>query len=580
MEQSSASPGQSAIDALNGPSGWQRWLPFLGFWQGPKTAMADLIAGITVGLVLVPQAMAYAALAGADPINGLYAASFACMAGAMLGRCPQLNTGPVAMTALLSMAAVQPLAGGDHTMFLSLLAILALLVGAIRIILGLCRGAVLVALISKPVLVGFASAAGITIASTQVPKIFGVNPGHENPVFNSLAAVVQIGQAHWPSVAIGLGSLAVMMALKKWLPRWPNLLIGMVLAGLVSWLFDYAGAGGAIIGELPQGLPEWTVPTIGWEHAPALLGGAMLVVVIGLLEAMTVTSAAERVHGKPTDLNAELVGQGAASLVAGVTQGFPVSGSLSRSSLNMMAGAQTGLSSVISGLVVVLTLLFLTPLLKPLPYPALAAAIVMAVSALVRPQDLITAWRISKPDAIFGWVTMLTTLALAPSMVVGMASGLAMTIGYSLWRVMHPRVIITHHAADGRDSAAPDQHDPRAAMNGRRLVIRVDARITHLNVGLLRDRLQQWLYRCPAGTEMVLNCCAINEVDVSGCDMLADFATKVDRQRCRFALADLKAPVRARIDHCPALADVPRLATAESQMPFPDGDPPFVGDYI
>ncbi|MDA3961587.1 MAG: SulP family inorganic anion transporter [Planctomycetota bacterium] len=520
---------------------------------------ADVLAGITVGLVLVPQAMAYAALAGMPPIYGLYAGSFACMAGGLFGRCAQLQTGPVAMTSLISFAAVAPLAAAGSEDFISLMAILAIMVGAFRIVLGLMRGAVLATLISKPVLIGFGTAAGIIIAATQVPKLFLVDPGFSNPVLNSMMIVGHLPEVHVPSLLMGMGSLVAMILFKRFAPRWPGLLISLMGAGLVSWLINYEGMGGSIVGALPVGLPPLSIPTLGWSHATELIGGALLVVVIGLLEVMTVTAATERKLGVATDLDKELLGQGAASLVAGVTAGFPVSGSLSRSSLNLMAGARTGLSSVVSGLVVLLTLLVLTPLLRPLPYPTLAAAIVMAVSALVRPQDLVRTWRIRKSDALFGFITLAATICAAPSMVIGMEVGIGMSVGYGLWRWMHPRVVMTAPECDGRAAAAADQQNPLVNICDGRLVIRVDSRISFLNAQGLSARIRELARPCPAQTVVVINACAINDLDATGVEMLADLALALEAREKRLVLADVKLPVRKRLQAHDGMARVALL---------------------
>ena len=544
----------------------REWLPFLGFWRGHRAFGADLIAGATVGLVLVPQAMAYAALAGMPPIHGLYAASFACMAGGLLGRCAQLQTGPVAMTALISFAAVAPLAAEGSNEFIALMAVLAVMVGILRIGLGLLRGAALATLISKPVLVGFGAAAGIVIASTQVPKWFLIDPHATNPLVNVAMILPELGSAHWPSFFMGAGSLLAMILFKIYLPRWPGLLISMIFAGLISWLIGFEAMGGQVVGALPAGLPPLVLPTQGWELAPELIGGALLVVVIGLLEVMTVTSLTERKLGIRTDLNGELVGQGAASLVAGVTAGFPVSGSLSRSSLNLLAGAVTGLSSVISGLVVLLTLLVLTPLLRPLPYPALAAAIMMAVAALIRPQDLARTWRISHSDAVFGFGTLAATVVAAPDMVMGMVIGIGMSLGYGVWRWMHPRMVITTPDPDGRSSAADDQVDAAQSVLDGRLVVRIDSRISFLNCRVLERRIRDWAHTCPTGTTVILNACAVNEIDASGVDMLVDLHGALHDMGIKLAFADVKLPVRKRIEADGRLSSAPILAHHEAPL--------------
>jgi SulP family sulfate permease len=509
--------------------------------------------------------MAYAKLAEMPLITGLYAASFACMVGGLLGRCGQLQTGPVAMTSLLAAAAVGSVATSPDE-YIPLMLVLAVLVGFLRIAIGLVGGANLVALISRPVMVGFTTAAGITIASTQVPKLFGLVKDHENPVFASLRVVLRSAEFHWPTIIMGLGSLGVMILLKKYWPKGPGLLIALALAGLVSWLIDFGGMGGGIIGEVRQGLPAWSFPTEGWEKTWQLLPGALMVVVIGLLEVMTVTGAAERMHGTKPQLNGELVGQGAASIVAGCTGGFPVSGSLSRSSLNLLAGAQTAWSSVTSGLVVIGALLFLTPLLAPLPLASLAAAIVMACQALVRPGELLRAWRVGRLDAVFGAVTLFATLAMAPDMVNGMLIGIAMTIAYHLYHGMRPRVVFEGLQANGRWAKVASH--PADSLQHGCLVARIDARITFLNATMLRDRLVHWLDQCPDNTPLILDASGINNVDYTGAMMFSDAFADLQALGHQMILCEVKKPVRRRLKELPGLEELPIVPTRQAAVEY------------
>ncbi len=526
-----------------------RLFPFLGFWQGRSTLTADIIAGITVGLVLVPQAMAYAALAGMPPATGLYAASFACIMGALFGRCAQLNTGPVAMTSLLTFAAVAPLAAGQgEEVYFALAAVLAILVGVIRIIVGLCRGTALVSLVSQPVLAGFTAAAGITIASTQIPQFFNMEQEYANPVFNVAHAIVHIADAHMPSLALGFGTLLVMILLKKFAPRLPGLLIGLIGAGLVSWLIDFEQMGGRIVGNLPAGLPQWALPEFEWHMVPNLLGGAVLVVVIGLLEVMTVTTAAERSSGKRTDLNGEMIGQGIASLTAGVTHGFPVSGSLSRSSLNTMAGARTGFSSVVSGFIVIFTLIFLTPLLRPLPYPALAAAIVMAVSALIRPRDLINAFRVRRLDGIAGLLTFTVTIIAAPDMTLGIACGVGFSVSWILVSIMRPRCEVLQ---------CVDEHWVRCenpTQHKKSCVIRIDGRAVFLNVQHLRSFFAQVLNSMDNDGTLILYAAGINHLDASGAASIAELAEYLKGNGGELIISGAKIDLRQVVANHPVLA--------------------------
>jgi len=534
-----------------------RWaLP--GFFSGRSQITADLVAGATVGMVLVPQSMAYAALAGMPLQSGLYAASFACIVGAIFGACAQVNTGPVAMTSLLSFAALAPLAEPGSGDYISLAAILAILVGTIRIAIGLVRGTFLVALISHPVLAGFTGAAGITIACTQLPKFFMLPEQSKNPLFNVVLMVGQIGESHLPSLLMGGACLVSMILFKVFLPKWPGLLISMVLATAISWLVGYGGPSiaGQVVGDLPGGVPSWHWPTEGWGVVAKLMPGAWLVAVIGLLEVMTVTSTVERRLGKPTDLDQEIVGQGLASFTAGVTGGFPVSGSLSRSSLNLLAGARTGLSSVVSGLVVILTLLVLTPLLEPLPYPALAAAIVMAVSALIRPKEIMMAWQIRRSDGIFSVLTLVSTLAMAPDMVMGMMVGIGASMIWFAYNVMNPRCLILSRGEDGRWAAARNPGDPTEVEIDGVVVLRVDARLNFLNARVTMNRIKGYMEERGGYLSCVFCASSINDIDATGCEVLVELKKLMDARERRLVLADVKAPLRKVFARHPILKNL------------------------
>lgn len=504
--------------------------------------MADLAAGLTVGLVLVPQAMAYAALAGMPPETGLYAACFACIIGAAFGQCAQINTGPVAMTSLLSFAALAPLAEPGSSEYITLAAVLAILVGVSRVIIGLIKGTFLVALISQPVLTGFTAAAGITIASTQVPKIFNLPQQHDNPIFNVILMISKIGEAHLPSLIMGIGTLIAMILLKKFLPKWPGLLMALVGATLISHQLNFQEMGGQIVGTLPAGIPPLRWPNQGWDLVPQLLPAALLVSIIGLLEVMTVTSTTERVTKKSTNLNAELIGQGLASFCAGVTGGFPVSGSLSRSSLNLLAGAITGMSSVISGIVVLLTLLWLTPLLEPLPYPALAAAIVMAVSALIRPQAILAAWSIRKSDAIFGFATLFITLYAAPEMVVGMSCGIGLNLAWYLYNMMNPSCIIHSPEINKQGSQAKkaSTHHVSNEHASNFITLEIQSRLCFLNATKLAVSIKEQLSSQSHAKHCFIICSSVNDIDSTGVSILVDLLQFVNDMKKELILIQVK----------------------------------------
>ena len=353
---------------------------------------------------------------------------------------------------------------------------------------------------------------------------------------------------------MGLSSLAVMVIMKKIAPRWPGILIGLVFAGISSYLIDFEAMGGGVIGDLPSGLPPFALPTEAWNLAPELISGAFLVVIIGLLEVMTVTSTTERKLKVRTDLNGELIGQGASSLVAGVTNGFPVSGSLSRSSLSLLVGARTGLSSVISGLIVLFTLLFLTPLLYSLPLAALSSAIVMAVVALVQPGELIQSWSVRRSDAIFGIVTCIATLLFAPEMIIGIEIGIALSIGYLLWKMMRPRCVVVVPGPCDVAVAADHQEEPERYVQDHRIKVRIDGRVNFLNASLLGDRLKKIAQRLSAGSTIALQAQAINDIDVSGVSMFAELVPSLAEDDITLVFEKLKRVPREAMVKNPCLA--------------------------
>lgn len=519
-------------------------MSFLNFSRQGPDIRRDAIAGITVGMVLVPQAMAYASLAGMPPVYGLYAATIPVIIGSLFGHCPILHTGPVAMTSLLTLAALTPLAAVGSAEYIALAALLALLVGAVRLIAGLCKASFLVDFISHPVMTGFSAAAGITIAATQVPKIFGIDPGHHNPVWNSLCAMGDWQHTHIASVIIGIGSLIAMFSIKKYAPRLPNILLVLILATLASWFWGFAQAGGHIIGDIPQGLPSIALPENIWGHTLILIPSAILVAIIGLLEVMAVASAYKSHSGKNTDIDKELIGQGLASSAAACVSGFPVSGSLSRSSLSMISGAQSGLSAVFSAIVIIVTLLWATPLLYHMPMPALAAAIVTAVVALIRIVDFKRCWAISKRDGSVALWTCIATICLAPSMVLGIIAGIGLALIFFTLSMMRPRLTLIDGIQD-----PPTAHNS-ATSNATTLHLRHDGRLCFLNARSFTHRVQHLLHKHQkAGNtvnEIRIDCSSINEIDSTAIDHLDTLTSSLSKHNITFTLVNVKAHIQKR----------------------------------
>lgn len=497
---------------------------------------ADLLAGLAVGLLLVPQSLAYAQLAGLSPITGLYCALLPVVVGALAGWCHQLHTGPVAMTAILVAATLAPFAPANSAEYAALAAVLALLVGVVRIALGLLRAADLTRLISHPVLAGFTAAAAIIIAATQVPTLLGAPASSAgSPLVRSVQA---IPQPHLPSLAMGVGCVVALLVLRRW-PRLPGALIVIAGATAISWLGGYSGA---TVGALPAGLPAIALPGLDAATAAQLLPGAILVALIGFAEVLSVTRTCSAQTRQPIDLNRELIGQGAASLAASVSGAFPPSGSLSRSAFALAAGARTAIASVVSAGVVAIVLLGGTGLLAPMPLAALAALVVVAVLPLIDLRSLLRAWRAQPHDGLAGFATLLLTLALAPRMVEGFVAGISLAIILFLWRLTRPRVADCARHPDG---TWRDWRFMQLQPSQDLAVLRPDARICFASSAAIEDAVHTVVRERQHLRAVILACEGVNDLDATGCETLRSLARMLAEARITCAFSGLKSPVEA-----------------------------------
>lgn len=486
-----------------------RWLPEL---RQQGVARADLVAGITVAMILVPQAMAYAELAGLPPVYGLYAAFLPPAVAALFGSSRHLATGPVAMASLISATTIQVIAPQGGETYIAYSLILALLVGLIRVGLGVLRLGVLVNLFSGPVVIGFTNAAAFIIATSQLHKVLGVEAQRSDSHLLMVLQVLDAAQmgVHWPT--LGMGALAGGLLITL---RWvgfglPHMLLTVVATTLISWLTGY---GGAVVGEVPRGLPLPSIPAIEIEILPQLFIGALTLTLIGLMEAMAIAKTIATRTRQRLDINRELIGQGLANLVGGFFQSYAVSGSFSRSAVNYQSGARTGFSSVVTSVVVAITLLWLTPLLYYLPQATLAVIIIAALFSLVQVRPLLTAWRVSAEDGIVGAVTFFGTLALAPALHLGIALGVGASLILNLYRTMRPRVVYLTRHLDGtlRDVGIEAlQADQQIA------IIRFDGQLYFGASSYFEDSVLETIAHLPNLKYLILEAEGINQIDASG----------------------------------------------------------------
>jgi SulP family sulfate permease len=388
-----------------------------------------------VAFVLVPQSLAYAQLAGLPPEHGLYAAALAPVAAAFAASSPYLQTGPTAITSLLVFGAVSAHAPVNSAEFVALAALLALLVGGWRLALGLLRGGPLAYLMSQPVLLGFTSATGLLIISSQVPAALGGSGSGGNPLVGGFRALTSPDSWHWGAIAFAVATMTAMWLGRRVSPLFPTVLLAVGLAIIVSAMIDFAGP---TVGALPTGLPRPSL-ALPWAGAPSLLVSSLVIALIGFAEPAAIArryAAADRHRWNP---NREMVSQGLANLAAGFGGGYPVGGSFSRTALNRLAGARTRLSGAISGLAA-LAFLPLAGVLETLPTAVLGAIVIVAVVPLVDVRGLRRLWTYSRPQAGVGLITFALSLVLAPRVDLAVLVGIALATGVHLWRELHVTV--------------------------------------------------------------------------------------------------------------------------------------------
>jgi sulfate permease, SulP family len=415
-----------------------RRVPLLGVLRDdPRRHLrGDVTAGLTTGVMLVPQAMAYAALAGMPPVTGLYASVAPVAVYAVLGTSGALAFGPVAIVALLTASTVAPLADGDPATYIVLASALALLVGAIQVVLAALRGGAVVSLLSHAVISGFTTAAALVIAASQVPALTGMDvDGGGTFVGAAVRLVGALGTAHPLTVVVGVGSVAALLALRRWAPRVPGPLVVVVLATTVAWLAALDDRGVALLGEVPSGLPIPQVPGVALEQLRPLLFPAVVIALLSYVEGISVAKAIAARTGERIDPTQELVASGGANLAAGLVQAFPVAGGFSRTAVNHQAGARTPLAGLVTAGVVALAALVLTPLFTPMPRAVLAAIVVVAVSGLVDLRAIARAWRIDRAELAVLLVTLTATLVLGVE--VGIAVGIGAGLVLRLARRVH-----------------------------------------------------------------------------------------------------------------------------------------------
>ncbi len=539
----------------------KRYLPILewGKTYDAETATNDLVAAVIVTIMLIPQSLAYALLAGLPPEVGLYASIMPLVAYAVFGTSRALAVGPVAVVSLMTASAVGELAKQGTAEYLGAAIVLAFLSGLFLIALGLFRLGFLANLLSHPVISGFITASGLLIASSQLKHIFGVKAnGHT--LYDILISIgSHIGETNWITLVIGVSATAFLFWVRKGLKKVllgfglkPFLADTLTKAGPVaavavttsiSAFFHLGEKGVRVVGDIPSGLPVPHLPAFDSDLWLALAGPALLISVIGFVESVSVAQTLAAKKRQRIAPDQELIGLGAANIASAVSGGYPVTGGFARSVVNFDAGASTPAAGAFTAVGIALATLFLTPLLTHLPQATLAATIIVAVLSLVDLGAIRRTYAYSKSDFAAMAATVLITLFFGVE--PGVVSGVGLSIALYLYRSSRPHMAIVGIVPGTEHFRNVDRH--QVATGDRVLTLRVDESLFFANSRFLEDRIYALVAERPDLEHVVLMCPAVNEIDASALESLEEINHRLSDSGVSFHLSEVKGPVMDRL---------------------------------
>jgi sulfate permease, SulP family len=529
----------------------KRCFPFLN-WPRPTAALlkTDMAAGLTVGLIVLPQGVAYAALAGMPLVTGVYASLLPALVAVMWGASSRLSVGPTALTCLLVSSSLVGLAEPGSALWISLAVWLALMSGTLQLLLGLGRFGWLLNLVSSPVLTGFTQAATILILISQLPLLLGLQ-GDVLSLFNQ-------PQINGFACAFGLGSLALLVVGKRFWPDFPLVIVVVVGTATLSAWMGLAQMAVPVVGAMPGGLPSPYWPgALPWATLGNLVMPALVITLISFLETASSAKIENQHDGKRWDDNQDLIGQGLAKIASAFSGAFPTSSSFSRSAILLHAGARSGWATVASVVLVLAALLWLLPALFHVPKSVLAAVVIAAVASLVRPQALWHLWRISPAEAVTGGATFLLTLATAPRLYWGVLAGLLMSLSHFLYHRLHPRIIEVGLHADG---SLRDRHLWHLPLISPQLyALRMDAELDFASASGFSTAIDLHLAAHPHTRHVCLFAQPVNRIDVTGVEAFVQLRAHLTGRGIALHISGIKLPVETILRRAHALDDGPLL---------------------
>ena len=528
-----------------------RRLPFLT-WPRPDAQLlrSEVFAGLSVGLMVIPQGVAYAALAGMPLITGIYASLLPALVAVLFSASTRLSVGPTALTAMLVSASLTGMATPGSAEWVHLAVWLSLLTGVLQIALGFARFGWLLNLVSSPVLTAFTQGAAVIIISSQLPALLGMTQGW--------ASLAEPGSVSLPSLVFGLASLALLLVTRRLKPTFPTVLVVVLGAAALSWALGLQARQVPVVGALPQGLPALYLPHgLDWDSLKQLMLPTLVITLVSFLETASSAKVDNERKGQRWDQDQDLIGQGLGKLASGLCGAFPTSSSFSRSALNLYAGAQTGWATVISVGVILLALLLFTPVLHHVPQSVLSAIVVAAVLGLLRPRALLRLWRINRVEGGIALLTLAITLVSAPRLYWGVLAGVVMGLSYFLHTRLHPRIIEVGLHPDG---SLRDRHLWQLPPLAPRLyALRMDAELDFAAASGLERAITEHLSRHPAVRHVCLFAQPINRIDVTGVETFAQVRRQLGAHGITLHISGIKLPVETALRRAGELPESPLL---------------------
>jgi SulP family sulfate permease len=529
----------------------KHWLPFL-HWPRPSAQLlqSEAFAGLSVGLMVIPQGVAYAALAGMPLITGIYASLLPALVAALFSASSRLSVGPTALTAILVSASLTGMATPGSAEWVNLTVWLSCMTGLLQVVLGFARFGWLLNLVSSPVLMAFTQGAAVLIIGSQIPALLGFTQG-----WASLGNWASIDLA---STLLGLGTLVVLIVARRWRPTFPTVLVVVLgAAGVSTWL-GLEAQGSQVVGILPQGLPTLYLPTwVEWDVFKQLVLPTLVITLVSFLETASSAKVDNDRSGKRWDQDQDLIGQGLAKLTSGLCGAFPTSSSFSRSALNLYAGAQSAWATIFSVAVILLTLLLFISVLQPVPQSVLAAIVVAAVMGLIKPRAFVQLYTINRVEAATAVVTLVITWLSAPRLYWGVLAGVLMGLSHFLHTRLHPRIIEVGLHPDG---SLRDRHLWKLpALAPQLYALRMDAELDFAAASTLERNIMEHLTQHTNVRHVCLFALPINRIDATGVETLSKLEAMLQEREITLHISGMKLPVETVLRRAGCLKDHPGL---------------------